>query len=412
LAAALKNWTAHATGSPARQMKDERGHLDDANALALLPVSVTLLDTIREILERTDEGEFTSEKGLVKELVQVNKQTRFSTQSWGRLSEGRRKNDLWITCKFIYFDGQNDPEDYFYSAEVHRHGTPQSPMLSLCFDRMHGPPPIDYRQKPDSYVVSRRIVSVPLQCVLRSWGDATKGHMIYEHNISAMDHADPQFTSLSYIGLTARNWQSRYREHKRDALTGSELLFHTSLSKVFVKDGIVQAGMGPIEVVRRGICFLSELQYVNLSFEKAMQVEEFMVSRTLHPAGLNMIPGGFAGMKFLHQHNLLNRKRSSLEERDRAAAAYLIQNNRSDKLAPWVRQNWERDDFYERVILNRKQTLNREQVLAIREYGSSWGFAPDLIASLVGANLRQVRDVLRGKYYARVRPDVGAPNVS
>lgn len=378
-------------------------YLDESNALALLPVPPNFLPPLDDMLKKLNTGEFVDEKGLLADLLRVNKRTRFSMQPWGRLSAGRRSNDLWVTYKFIYFEGQTDPEDYFYSIDARRHGTLQSPMLSLSFDRMHGPPPADFRQKPDSHVVSRRIVSVPLQCVLKNWGAADKGHMIYEHNISAMDHAEPQFKDLSYVGLTSRSWQTRYKEHKRDALTGSELLFHTLLASTLNKEGIMQAGMGPFEVVRSGVCFLSELQYVNLSFEKAMDIEEHMVRRTLHPAGLNMIPGGFEGMKFLHQHGCLHRQRSSLDERDRAAAQYLHQQGGLGKIAPWVSQNWARDDFYEQVIFKRQNTLNRDQVHAIRKYGSEWGFAADVIANLVGANVRQVRDVLRGKYYARVQ---------
>lgn len=91
--------------------------------------------------------------------------------------------------------------------------------------------------------------------------------MIYEHNISAMDFAEQQFESVSYIGVTSRNWQTRYKEHQRDALTGSELIFHTSLRKVFNCDSLVQSGLGSFELVRKGAVLLSELQYVNLSYE-------------------------------------------------------------------------------------------------------------------------------------------------
>ena len=134
-----------------------------------------------------------------------------------------------------------------------------------------------------------------------------------------------------------------------------------------------------------------------------MEVEEHMVKRTLHPAGLNMIPGGFEGVKFLHQHGFLRRQQSSLDERDHTAAQYLKQQGALGKIAPWVSQSWARDDFYEQVIFKRQNTLNRDQVHAIRKYGNEWGFAADVIANLVGANVRQVRDVLRGKYYARVQ---------
>jgi len=377
--------------------------LDEKNALALLPIPESCLQEIEAMLVAIDNGERGGKEGCIAALTQINKKSRYSQKSWGRLAGGK-KVDLGITYKFITFDEQEDFNDYFYSYEAWQHGTPQAPMLMLSFDRQSGAAPKGtLNPNPGTYVISRRIVSVPLQCILKHWGNAESGYMIYEHNLSAMGHAIPQFKSISYIGLTSRNWQTRYKEHQRDALTGSELLFHTSLAAVINKDGISQAGMGPFEMVRSGACLLSELQYVNLTYEEAMQVEERMVERTLHPNGLNMIPGGFAGMKFLHKLGYLSRDRATVDDRDFAAAKYLLGNASAGRFAPWVTENWSKDEFYEQVIFKRSNTLNREQILSIRKYGTEWGFSAELIANLVGANIRQVRDVLSGKYYSRVK---------
>ncbi|MBK9442311.1 MAG: hypothetical protein IPN53_13795 [Comamonadaceae bacterium] len=231
--------------------------------------------------------------------------------------------------------------------------------------------------------------------------------MIYEHHIAPMDHAEAelgdQYKVARYIGLTSRNWQTRYREHQRDALTGSELLFHTTLASVLPVGGISQAGMGVFEIVRRGLSLTSELQYVNLTFDEAMQVEEKLVERTLHPAGLNMIPGGYAGIKFLHTLGFLNRAKATVEERDFAAAKYLHQLPHQRGPAPWISDRWQKDEYYEQVVLNRSNTLSKEQVQQIRKFGNEWKFNPDIIARLSGASERQVRDVLSGKYYSRVK---------
>ncbi|MES9981682.1 MAG: hypothetical protein ABW107_23470, partial [Candidatus Thiodiazotropha sp. 6PLUC5] len=97
------------------------------------------------------------------------------------------------------------------------------------------------------------------------------------------------------------------------------MLFHTSLATAIDKDSIIQRGMGPFEMVRAGVCLLSELQYINLSYEEAMDVEEKMVERsTLYPKGLNKIPGGFAGTKFLHKMGYLNKDRATVDDRDYA----------------------------------------------------------------------------------------------
>jgi hypothetical protein len=379
-------------------------YLDEKNALAILPVPFNSILEIEDMLEAVDKGERGGKIGCITDLIKINKKNRHTKKSWGRLATGK-KVDLGITYNFISFDEQDNYDDYFYSYEAWSHGTPQAPMLMLSFDRMSGAPPKGTLEtKPEQRVLSRRVISVPLQSIIKHWGNVESGYMIYEHNLSAMDHAVPQFKSISYIGLTSRNWQTRYKEHQRDALTGSELLFHTSLAKVINKDGICQAGMGPLEMVKTGACLLSELQYINLTYEEAMEIEERMVERsTLHPKGLNMIPGGFAGMKFLHKLGYLAKERVTVEDRDFASAKYLLESLKPKRVAPWVTENWSKDEFYEQAIFKRNNTLNKEQVVSIRRYGNEWGFDPEIIANLVGANIRQVRDVLSGKYYSRVQ---------
>lgn len=379
--------------------------LDAENALALLPIPAECLTEIDAALVEVNEGKGGGIPSSIEKLVQINKRSRFNTKPWGRLKQGAALK-FAISYAFITFEIE-DSGDYAFSLDVLRHNTSQAPMLMVSLDRYSGTRPPDLKNLGDTFVVSRRVVSVPLQCVIRGWGDATRGHMIYEHHIAPMDHAEAelgdQYKVATYIGLTSRNWQTRYREHQRDALTGSELLFHTTLASVLPVGGISQAGMGVFEIVRRGLSLTSELQYVNLTFDEAMQVEEKLVERTLHPAGLNMIPGGYAGIKFLHTLGFLNRAKATVEERDFAAANYLHQLPRQRGPAPWISDRWQKDEYYEQVVLNRSNTLNKEQVQQIRKFGNEWKFNPDIIARLSGASERQVRDVLSGKYYSRVK---------
>lgn len=379
--------------------------LDRENALALLPIPADCLQEIDDALIKLNEGERDGIVGAIDRLVQINKRTRFNTKSWGRLMQGALLK-FAASYTFITFE-QEDTDDYVFSFEAIRHNTPQAPMLMVSFDRCSGSRPTDLQKPGDTYVVSRRVISIPLQCVIKNWGDASKDHMIYEHDISPMDHAQDQlgeqFKAARYIGLTSRNWQTRYREHQRDALTGSELLFHTTLAAVLPEGGISQVGMGVFEVVRRGLCLTSELEYVNLTYEEAMQVEEKLVEKTLHPAGLNMIPGGFAGLKLLHKLGFLSREKATVEERNLAAAKYLHQLPRQRNPSPWISDRWQKDEYYEQVVLGRPNTLSKEQVQQIRKFGNDWEFNPEIIARLSGASERQVRDVLSGKYYSRVK---------
>lgn len=161
--------------------------------------------------------------------------------------------------------------------------------------------------------------------------------------------------------------------------------------------------MGVFEIVRRGLTLTSELEYVNLTFDEAMQVEERLVERTLHPAGLNMIPGGYAGLRLLHKLGFLRRAKATVEERDFAVARYLQQLPRQQNPAPWISDRWQSDEYYERVILSRSNTLSKDQVQKIRKFGNDWKFSLEVIAQLSGANERQVRYVLSGIYYSRVK---------
>jgi hypothetical protein len=379
--------------------------LDAQSALALLPLPEDCLQEIDDALVGVNLGERDGTPGSIDKLVRINKRTRFNTNSKGRIRQGSALK-FWVSYTFMSFE-EGEQGNYLFSFKSYDHNTPQAPMLMVSLDRCSGSMPLDIREPGDTCVVSRRVVSVPLQCVLRGWGDVTQGHMVYEHNISAMDFAEAelgqQYKVASYIGLTSRNWQTRYREHQRDALTGSELLFHTTLASIFPEGGISQAGMGVFEIVRRGLSFISELEYVNLTYEEAMEAEERLVERTLHPNGLNMIPGGFAGIKFLHRLGLLARERATVDERDFAASKYLLQVARPSNPAPWISERWQRDEYYEQVVLNRSNTLIKEQVQQIRKFGNEWNFDPSLIARLSGASERQVRDVLSGRYYSRVK---------
>jgi len=90
-----------------------------------------------------------------------------------------------------------------------------------------------------------------------------------------------------YVGITSRTWQSRAMEHQYAARRGSMLLFHRALRGEMIK---VKAHEHI--VVRAG-----------LSRTQALQIEEIEVEQRtlhgLHPEGLNMIPGGEAGLRFL-----------------------------------------------------------------------------------------------------------------
>ena len=143
---------------------------------------------------------------------------------------------------------------------------------------------------------------------------------------------------------------------------------------------------------------------INLTFEDAMLWEELHVDRVAYgPNGLNMIPGGFKGLKFLHKHRITDRIGISLEERDRAISDYLRQNPRKGIPNPFIAELWKDDDFYLKNIGARTKTLSPNQVRMIRELWAK-GRSVAEIAEEVGAlNETQVKNVIAGRTYQRIQ---------
>ena len=92
-----------------------------------------------------------------------------------------------------------------------------------------------------------------------------------------------------YVGITKRTWQERYRQHCNDMRRGSNLLFHRALRGEFCPIGVLE------HIVERA----------GLTEKQAMEIEETEVEKrslhSLYPNGLNMIPGGYAGLKYVHR---------------------------------------------------------------------------------------------------------------
>lgn len=237
--------------------------------------------------------------------------------------------------------------------------------------------------------------NIPLQPLLKGWGDANDGYQCYCHRIiyRAYDENDAQ-REFAYAGVTSRNWLIRFHEHLKDSIKGSQGLFHKAW-----KDSLDQQdSLAPQKMV-----YLSELLMLNVSKDEAMDWEErFVDNHTLTPKGLNMIPGGYKGMKYLHKLRLTDREDISVEERDRAVTEYVRQNPRKGMPNPFMSELWEDDDFYLRVINAKEKTLNSEQVKKIRKLYED-GYEARDIAKQVGAlNELQVKKVILGRTYKRI----------
>lgn len=149
--------------------------------------------------------------------------------------------------------------------------------------------------------------------------------------------------------------------------------------------------------------FVSSLMDINLTFDEAMKWEEVAVDRFAYgPNGLNMIPGGFKGLRHLHKYGIIARQNIALEERDSAVEEYLRKNPRKGVPNPLMAELWKDDDYYQRVIEARPKTLSGEQVRLIRRLAAEGNSIENIADEVDALNEVQVNNVLAGRTYRRV----------
>ena len=243
-------------------------------------------------------------------------------------------------------------------------------------------------------------VIVPLQFLLKGWGDANQGYQGYIHSIIHNVPRDETFEQLYerqmkdedsyyYVGITGRNWLKRLSEHVGEIHRGSRKSFHRAWRE--------SMGMKNVQII-------SSLMAINMTYDEAMNWEEKKVDQiSSDQYGLNMIPGGFKGLRYLHKLGITNKVRVSPNEREQAIEEYIRRNPRKGIPNPFIRALWENDSHYLKVITGRPKTLNPNQVNRIRELHAE-GWSPEKITEEVGAlNTLQVKRVISGKAYSRMR---------
>lgn len=235
----------------------------------------------------------------------------------------------------------------------------------------------------------KRSVSMPLQALMVGWGDVTQGHQGYAHSL-AFSNEDKRYSEeWVYIGITSRNWLERMEEHIQEMRSGSNKPFHAAWRNY---------------ANNRRVMLHSELVVLNHSFDGIMAWEEEQVD--IHMAAgrsLNMIPGGFKGLRFLHEHRLIPSINISLEERENALLDYTRRSGvRAGIPNPVLAMLWRDDAFYMKVLAGRGDVLTPAQVMAIRKLAAE-GKDEGLIVAIAGArNVYQVRRLLSGKTYNRI----------
>ena len=345
--------------------------LDDQNCRALLhPMpGLPMVRSLDDYLQQEINDKPGNLHGSVDALIRRNRNTI-------NLSHGARR-----LCNANFDVGQ-------------RYEEPKKRVLFRAVERESESPALLYTILIYQNGLAWRTV-IPLQFLLKGWGDAEQGHQCYVHSVAQkpsetisnpIDGYENISDGYHYAGITGRNWLLRLGEHAKKIREGNGRMFYQAWLRF----------LGMTEVY-----YSSDLKDINLSYEEAMNWEERFVDE-LGPKSLNMIPGGFKGLRHLHEHRITDRVDIPLEERDRAIAEYVRQHPRKGIPNPFISELWKDDEFYLKVIEARPKTLSPDQVRKIRQLAILGRSVSEIAEEVDALNEMQVRNVITGRYYKRM----------
>lgn len=219
-------------------------------------------------------------------------------------------------------------------------------------------------------------IILPLNPFFKSYTRIDGTHTVYMHSFQTE-------APLPYVGLTKRPWFKRFSQHVSSAKAGSTYLFHRAIREHHASPA------------------LHQIFFTELSQDGAFRFEEELVDAfSLYPKGLNMIPGGLAGLRYLAS---IGRDAKDAKERDGIVEDLAAKETLKGKPNPLCAARWQSDpDFVERVICGHSGRLTAEQVRTIRLHASFGQSAAEIARSTGARHERQVRNVLRGATYSRV----------
>jgi len=140
---------------------------------------------------------------------------------------------------------------------------------------------------------------------------------------------------------------------------------------------------------------------IRLSHQEAMATEERLVKEfTLYPNGLNMIPGGFAGIRYLAKLGF-TASRKHWENRHLVLQNFAAHCERAGKPNPLLAMRWRDDAFAASIICANPNNFDADEVSEIRLL-DSLGWLSEQIAARLQCSEDRVCNLLRGETYARV----------
>lgn len=231
-------------------------------------------------------------------------------------------------------------------------------------------------------------------------------YVIYGHEILcnpgiAKSKGLPEFPR--YIGLTRQGWNKRWQQHHNAAKRGSKLLFHKALRELAPGNYIEHHVINMVKTEKEAMDF--EEKYVAgeignnfWSCDPDNRISNF---GTLYPNGLNMIPGGYAGLRKLHELGALaDRKPVTLENRDNILERYVERESRTN---PLVSALWNNPEYAEAIICKPEGRLKPDQIQKGRLMNMMGRNVEEICEAIEAKNQEQVKNMLAGRTYSRIK---------
>ena len=213
-----------------------------------------------------------------------------------------------------------------------------------------------------------------------------KGFSLERPDIPDKFNPESDDTQKSYIGVTSQGLIKRMYQHGRDAVNSTGYTFHRFMLRQFKAVGTCDRLQS--RVLRTG-----------LTRDQAMDAEEKLVEgSTLYPRGLNSIPGGYAGMRYLAERNFKTNARRLIEDRAGELTKFFKRNPSNPLLSLRMQSD---DELISRIICKNPRNFNRSEVRHIRAM-AELGYTEEEIAEEVKVSQQRIHNLLTEKTYSRV----------
>jgi hypothetical protein len=253
------------------------------------------------------------------------------------------------------------------------------------------------------------LVTVPLAYIADQKHSLQHQFVVYSHTITPKISDEMSDASgMNYIGITRQGWRKRFEQHLSDARCGSPLLFHRALRDHYQLSKVCAHRVLTVAEDEKSAMDAEE-EFVRGTDDPEILGRfsgiETLASGTLYPKGLNMIPGGYEGLRVLHRLGAFDRNRPiDVDEREKHLIRVMQRGEREGKANPLLAALWLDEDYAAKIICGPDGRLKPNQIVQARLMGALGRDVTD-IANAVGAKSgSQIQRLLRGKTYSRIKP--------